>query len=363
MEILIYGAGNNGKLVLDLLENDYKLKQNIVGFVDMNKSGKYQNYPIFNLDEIKSFEGIIVIAIINFDIAKDVCRLLKREGYKNIFWFQYKREVTKYKDFFVEQCSNCDAWTGSILQQVEMHIMDSCNLNCKGCAHFSPIFSNDLPELSSRLSDVKMLKDKFTHIIKFYILGGEPFLNPEINKYICEIHKLLPNSELYIVTNGLLIENLSKETLECIKDNRVWISISEYEPTQKKIDTICNILDEYKILYELRKAKDKQKFCLPLSISEHSKYPHTCISDICVTIWNGKISRCPQLMYISYFNTYFKTNLPETGVMSLNNCPEGDALLSILKEEVPLCKHCVKNDIEWEICGKNPKLEDFAVLD
>lgn len=208
-----------------------------------------------------------------------------------------------------------------------------------------------------------MIKEKFSHIIKFYLLGGEPFLNPEINKYICEIRELLPDSELYIVTNGLLIEKLPKETLECIKDNHVWISISEYKPTSKKIHTICDILNKYKILFEIRRAKDRQKFCLPLSLSEESKYPRTCISSICVTIWNGKISRCPQLMYISYFNTYFNTHLPESGVMELKNCATGDDLLAILKEDVPLCRHCVKNEIEWEICGRTPKLEDFAVND
>lgn len=363
MKILIYGAGNMGKSVLELIENDYDINCDIVGFIDKNKCGQYCGYPIYKLKDVEGFKGRIIIALSDFKITRDVCRELKAKGYTDIFWFQYKKTVLKHEDFFIEQCSDCKDWRNSMLFQVEMHIMDSCNLNCRGCAHFSPIFPSNLPDLHSRLSDVKRLKEKLSHIVKFFILGGEPFLNPEIDDYIRGIRKILPNTQLYIVTNGLLIERLSEETLQCIKDYQVWISVSEYQPIHERIDNICSVLNKYKILYEIREASQKENFNLPLSLSEHSKYPQTCISNGCVTIWNGKIARCPQLMYISHFNKYFNTSLPEEGVMELKNCVSGEDLLHILKEEVPLCRHCIRNEIGWDICGKKAKLEDFAVFD
>lgn len=48
-----------------------------------------------------------------------------------------------------------------------------------------------------------------------------------------------------------------------------------------------------------------------------------CISNGCVTIWDGKIARCLQLMYILYFNNYFNTSLPDEGVMKLEDCVSG----------------------------------------
>jgi MoaA/NifB/PqqE/SkfB family radical SAM enzyme len=106
-------------------------------------------------------------------------------------------------------------------EHVEMHISDACNLNCRGCAHFAPTFENKLPDIESRLNDVRRLKGKVSHIIRFYILGGEPFLNPQIDDYVREIRKILPTTELYIVTNGLLINKLKSETLQTIRDNNV----------------------------------------------------------------------------------------------------------------------------------------------
>ncbi len=361
MKILIYGAGVKGRQVLELLNDEYQMDGEVIGFIDQYKFGQYQGYPIYKLEEMVGFKGKIIIALNDFEIAREVCQILKKRGYTNIFWFQYKKKVLNYEDFFIEQCGDCKDWAEDILPQVEMHIMDSCNLNCRGCTHFSPIFSDKLPDLKSKLSDVERLKEKINCIMKFYILGGEPFLNPEINHYICGIREILPNAQLLIVTNGLLIDHLSDEVLQCIKDNQVWISISEYQPTHKKMDIICHILNKYKILYEIRSASFKEKFCLPLSLKENSRYPNTCISNGCVIICDGKIARCPQLMYISYFNSYFGTNLPEKGVMELKSCPIGKELLAALREEVPLCKHCIQNEIPWSICKAEVKLEDFAV--
>lgn len=362
MKILIYGAGVTGKKVFELLCNEYEMENEIAGFIDKNKCGQYCGYPIYKLDEVKEFEGRILIALFNVDMAIEACKEIKSILHNDVFWYQYKRTVVR-DDFFAEQCIDCSAWEGNILPQVEMHIVDSCNLNCRGCAHFSPIFPNDFPDLNSRLSDVKKLKSKLSHIIRFFILGGEPFLNPEIKEYICGIRRILPDTQLTIVTNGLLIERLDETVLTCIKDNDVLVSVSEYPPTHDRICSIRQILEENRILYEIRAASGREKFNMPFSLSDHSKYSRTCISNGCVTIWNGKISRCPQLMYVPYFNSYFQTKLPEEGVMSLDESPEGEELFRALKEEVPLCRHCVEKPIAWGICGKNAQLEDFATYE
>jgi hypothetical protein len=120
-------------------------------------------------------------------------------------------------------------------------------------------------------------------------------------------------------------------------------------------------LDESKILYEIRAYR--QKFNIPLSLSVNSVYPQFCLGNNCVTVWNGKISWCPRVMYIPHFNSYFGTNLPEEGILDLTDDIRGKERVDFLCKEVPLCKHCVKNEMDWEVCEKIPKLEDFAVLD
>lgn len=359
MQILIYGAGKNGKKLLDLILREELCDYEIVGFCDQAKTGKIEKYSIFTIDKYENYKGVIIIAIEKIEVAIEVCKKLELTGYNKILWFNGKRRSNK-GDVLNQWCVSCEYWKDSILPQVEMHIIDSCNLNCRGCTHFSPIFSDELPDLRLRLKDVEILKRKVSHIVEFYILGGEPFLNPEIGDYAKEIRKLLPYTSIYIVTNGILIPKVSDEILRCIEENNICISISEYRPTQDLIERICSRLDKFGIFYEIRDAKFKEKFNLPLTLNKQSKYPQLCISNGCITIWNGKIARCPTLMYIEKFNEYFDVSLPNGGIMKLNECPSGNELLKLLCQEVPLCKHCVCNEIVWSRCGKIVKLEDFA---
>ena len=70
------------------------------------------------------------------------------------------------------------------------------------------------------------------------LLGGEPFESSDICKYIVETRRILPNTMIQIVTNGLLIPTLSKDILDAIRENDIVVSISEYKPTHKIIDRI-----------------------------------------------------------------------------------------------------------------------------
>lgn len=202
-----------------------------------------------------------------------------------------------------------------------------------------PLFSDiqkELPDRESRINDIRKLKDKFSHIIKFFLMGGEPFLNPDIISYIEETRKILPDTMIQIVTNGLLIPKLSQEVWKAIYENRIVISISEYEPTHSMINRIKDILEEHDVAYILRPYESKTKFIKPLSLIPDSKYEKECISNGCINIWNGQIARCPNLMYINRFNEAFQTALPNQGIYELDSL-DGREIIRLMKEAVPLC--------------------------
>lgn len=362
MKMFIYGAGNIGKQVVEILEKYYPHQlENVKGFIDKNKTIPVKEIPIVPIENVKP-DARIVIAIQSRDTAIDVFLELQKRGYSNIWWFTERWQ--KYGlDFLREMCVSCKGWKKPILPQVEMHIMDSCNLNCRGCAHFSPIFENNIPDFSSRIADVEAFARKFGHIFRFAILGGEPFMNKEISRYAEKIREILPDSTIEIITNGILIPNVPDETFEVIRKNDICISISEYAPTHKIIDGIVKRLEKFGILYDIRGYSGKRKFNIPLSLIKDSKYEKRCISNGCVTIWNGKMARCPTLMYIDQFNQKFDQNLPNDGVMMLDEELTGEELILRFSEKVPLCDYCVWNEIDWDVCGRPVKLDDFAVGD
>lgn len=59
------------------------------------------------------------------------------------------------------------------LNYLETNVVDHCNLNCKGCAHFSNIYDNNYVDLVDYERDIKLISQKF-NVYYFRILGGEP---------------------------------------------------------------------------------------------------------------------------------------------------------------------------------------------
>lgn len=360
MKTYIYGAGTIGKHVVVKMK---EYGEELEGFIDSYKLGSYMGYPIVSLDDIEK-DSNIIISVLNTNSILDIYNKLRQAGLSNIFWFYdtiQNNDEANNGTFFEKECLDLSDWGDMIMPHVELHISDKCNLNCKGCTHFSPLFDEVGAVLSQKLDDVKKLKKLFSDIFRIDILGGEPLLNPELKDYVVELRKELPKTFIQIYTNGLLIPKLSADVLKTIHDYNIGISISEYYPTHQMIGKITECLDYYHIRYRIAEYDGKKLFNTPISISSKSKYPQKCISDGCITISDGLISRCPTLMYINKFNEYFNQNLPTEGIYRICDYKDGKELLADMDKVVPLCKHCIECDMEWSVCGKEKKIEDFAV--
>lgn len=362
MNYVIYGACDIGRRAEESLKNNYGIE--ILGYMDTYKTGVFHQYPILNIDEVDK-EVFVIIAVLNPHNTVAICRLLKDKGFEKLYWFyDMKQKLLERKDFLVEECFKMVHVDENLLVHGEFHISDKCNLNCRGCTHFSPLFDTIGMDFESRIKDLREVKRIFSNVFRLDILGGEPLLNEELDRYVVKIRDMFPDSFLQIYSNGLLIPALPDAVLQTIHDADVAFSISEYLPTHKMISRIKERLDEFEIRYKIAEYEKKQVFNRPISTSSHSKYEQLCISNGCVTIADGKIARCPTLMYVGRFNEVFHKNLPTEGIEKLSEWKGGaKELLHNLEQEVPLCKHCVKNDMEWSVCGKEKKFEDFATID
>lgn len=360
MSIYIYGAGNIGEKLLKKM-NKYEIS--LDGFMDSYKEGEFLNYPILPITEIDK-NSIVVISVLNTSSILSIYKTLCSNGIVNIYWFKDfsdKSSKLGLEAFLENECVSLVGWGDLIMPHVELHISDKCNLNCRGCTHFSPLFDEIGAVFEEKMEDIRKLKRLFPEIFRIDVLGGEPLLNPDLAEYVIALRKELPKTFIQIYTNGLLIPQLSEDILKIIYENNIGVSISEYAPTHKIIDKITNRLEEYEIHYRIAAYDSKQKFNTPVSTNANSKYPKLCISDGCITVNNGMIARCPTLMYISKFNEYFQQNLPTEGIYKLDDYTDGNLLLKDMEKEVPLCKHCIQKDIEWSICDKEKHFEDFAV--
>lgn len=64
-------------------------------------------------------------------------------------------------------------------------------------------------------------------IARFHLMGGEPLLNPNCKDFFAIARKYFPDSAIWLITNGILLENnpktfgslVKKIRLNCIQQN------------------------------------------------------------------------------------------------------------------------------------------------
>ncbi len=307
----------------------------IDGIINING----ENFHYFSLLENLGFFPVYVLPSY-FSLQEELGKIASGE-----------RFIYPYKDILPE------------LMQLEFHLADHCNLNCKGCTHFSnlvpsPVFANFIPFQN----DIRRLASLFSHIHTFYLLGGEPLLNPDVKDYVNVIRDSFPYSQIILVTNGILLLSMKPELISFLRTNRVHLSISAYDclDTEK----IAAFIRQHGLLADLRVEKGCfSKFLNPKGDSNPLEIFEQCSRKNCTFLGQGRVAACCMPFVIQYFNQYFHESIPELESIDLYE-PNltGHELQKRLIAPMELCRFCSKDvDFPWEISSPPYKKEDWCV--
>ena len=127
----------------------------------------------------------------------------------------------------------------------ELMATQACNLSCHGCTNYA-----DLPHKGYvKWKDVHQYLSNWTNRVEITdlgILGGEPLMNPEIEKWLYGIRELLPDAQIRFTTNGLLLEK-KFHIVKVLEDiGNVVFKISKHFDNNKKLDRIIQrVFDSY----------------------------------------------------------------------------------------------------------------------
>ena len=108
----------------------------------------------------------------------------------------------------------------------ETHITEACNLNCRGCSHFSVLAKPKHKDLGEFEREFKRMAE-IEEIGVMRLMGGEPLLNPDFMEYLRIARKYFPNTYIALVTNGILGEKLRPHVDE-LNELRIDVTISDY---------------------------------------------------------------------------------------------------------------------------------------
>lgn len=187
------------------------------------------------------------------------------------------------------------------LYHVELPVTQKCNLRCKHCVFMMPYFDKPVDfELEKMKGYMDKLFDSVDAIQIFRILGGEPFLYPDLKgivQYAIDCPKV---KTVEIVTNGTLIPK--QDIIDTLKSPKLKVQISDYGELSRNRDKIKKLCDQNGINCVVRGSKEKNWFdpgdlhFRGRNKAELKKQFKHC-GEICRNLHDGKLYFCPRAAF------------------------------------------------------------------
>lgn len=231
---------------------------------------------------------------------------------------------------------------------IEFNLTDYCNLNCKGCTHYSPLAPEEYQTLESLETTIKHIASiKNVELIEgVYLIGGETLLYPNLKDAMKLARRYFPKAKISIFTNGILIPKMDEEFWDLCKSEDCVIALTVY-PIKFDYEIIKRTCEERGVKLEVfgdRGCKDSFfKFPLDKDKKQNAVLAHfRCISHGCITVDNGKIFPCSISACVRHLNNAASTNFKwEKGdYIPVENLSDAKELLKLRDRPVPFCKYC-----------------------
>lgn len=235
------------------------------------------------------------------------------------------------------------------LPYLEVHLCDHCNLNCKGCGHQCPDVDGEVfTDVEQFTNDINELSKKI-FIKKIRLMGGEPLLHPQVNRFMFETRKAFPRADIRLVTNGILLPTMEESFWKTCRDNNIIIDMSKYPIVGNKFAEYLDLLDDNDvklgIIHLSKKFFTKRNDKGDSNIKEAF---NACSSKYCVNLWKSKLYTCPAC-FRYYSNKRHKENRELPVGLDIYKVT-GEEIKNKMNKPISACRYCLVDPIyfPWE---------------
>ncbi len=228
------------------------VKSRVVAISDNSASKigtSIEGIPVITVSELAGnyLDAKVIITIGNDSHQREVQTQLEELGFSNFISSKVLLEPYQFtgarEPFLVQHPGE-----PSILKSVVMSITTKCNLRCKHCCYL--MTHVEKPQNADRnqiIASAKKLSSIVGSINTFAIVGGEPFLHPDLNEICEEIGKIDNIKFKNIITNGRIVPSV--ELLDTLKRNGIAIFFSDYGDMSTKKQAIEKLCKEHGVLF------------------------------------------------------------------------------------------------------------------
>ncbi|NBX83722.1 radical SAM protein [bacterium] len=250
---------------------------------------------------------------------------------------------------------------------LELHAVHTCNLSCAGCSHYSQHHVGgvvSLIELADWCTDWKNKIEPESIVV----LGGEPTLHPELPQFILSLQEYWPKSKITLRTNGFFIHkhlDLRKVLTETNSILEVNCHSNEEDYLEKFFGILEHIQSWWDVRIELKNtfggavhkdwalryhgAGSEMK---PFNEGVPRQSWNHCIARDCVTLFEGRLWKCPPIAYLQLLPRYFPLSKEWDPYLAYRgigpDCSTQELNDFFKKEDESICGMCPSRAIPYD---------------
>lgn len=363
INIAVWGTGVQGsflKAAFDIIQPEGI--QLVCMASDIASQDKYKDgLPVKNYSELvemyRSGQVHAVVLAVNHQFLFKESMKLATGGIYDIYYlphYEYERNID---DFSFDMLQRIDLNLPR-LDYIEYHIADHCNLNCRGCMHLSNISKPHYADIGIFMADLKRLRELFWGIDRIRLMGGEPLLNAKLGDFVRTARNVFPDTDLHIVSNGLLLNYDNNELLRTMHECNCTLDISLYPPVlkvQDRIRSLCGLFGVRCIFTE--RINVFRTMFDPTGGKDPAESHAACDMKGCTFLRNGSISNCILPYLLPEYSKLMNEDLgiPDNDIIDLYDPNiDGVKILERLKKPIKSCRFCDPGHarpFKWEIAG------------
>ena len=302
-----------------------------------------------------------------YTISQNIFSISSDANYKRIKLLGIKINVSKKQKAVNKIESQIEKITPRTKLRVGIDIVDHCNLNCKGCDHFTPLAKEkflDIKDFRKDIERLSILTNQGAFIEEFSLLGGEPLLHPDIIHFLEISRNAFPYAEnIFIITNAILLPSMGQDFWEACKKYSITILITKYpiKIDYPKIEEKA-LNNGVKIIYFNKEEVIKTSYKIPLDLEgkqdTRKNFLNCHHANHCITLKDGRIYTCTIAPSINHFNEYFNYKLPisENDSIDIHKAGSLQEILNFITHPIPFCAYCNVQGRsygnKWEISKK-----------
>jgi organic radical activating enzyme len=235
------------------------------------------------------------------------------------------------------------------IPNLDLILTSKCTLRCKGCSNLMPYFKDPISYSPEELmKDLDLLLSSLDLIYEVRLLGGEPFLYPQLGTIISKCLKKQKIKKIRIITNGTIMPSedclVFLDTLKPGQKKKLLFIISSYTSVADSVKNKLYIrLKEmgYCVYIAEKRVWSDQGLFKKRNFSTQVLRENYTTCSLCITLFNHEISMCSRAAHGTFLGLIPKT---ETEQVKLNGCSPEDIrreLNALFKKEyISTCDYC-----------------------